>query len=151
MDKKICNKCRQEKSIEDFGWKNKSQGRRHSWCKICSVEVSKKHYQNNKEAYKDRARDWNARNWEQNRQNILKYWESHPCVDCGEPDPACLQFDHVRGQKEQQISGMLNKNTWETILQEIEKCEVRCANCHCKRTAKQFGHYTLRWQGSSTG
>jgi hypothetical protein len=28
---------------------------------------------------------------------------------------------------------------WRRVLVEIEKCDVRCANCHRKRTAQQFG------------
>jgi hypothetical protein len=31
----------------------------------------------------------------------------------------------------------LNGWRWETILEEIAKCEIRCANCHMVKTAKE--------------
>jgi hypothetical protein len=56
------------------------------------------------------------------------------CVDCGYNTHAvALQFDHVRGDKLFDI-GSSCRLAWESILQEIAKCDVVCANCHAIRT-----------------
>ena len=73
---------------------------------------------------------------------VLKHLQTHPCVDCGETDLVCLDFDHVRGRKIDGISVMVAAGcSEETILKEIEKCEVRCSNCHRKKTAKERNFY----------
>jgi hypothetical protein len=74
----------------------------------------------------------------QNRINLLDYFLTHPYVDCGESDPVVLEFDHLR-DKSYNVSALLRAWSWNRVLQEIEKCEVVCANCHKRRTAKQFG------------
>ena len=66
------------------------------------------------------------------------YFVVHPCVDCGERDPVVLEFDHLR-DKRLAISSQLHGRNWQTILDEIEKCEVLCANCHRRRTARRRG------------
>ncbi|MFD1646909.1 homing endonuclease associated repeat-containing protein [Haloarchaeobius litoreus] len=54
------------------------------------------------------------------------------CVRCGEGDPACLDFHHT-GEKEMGIAEMVMYGySRESILEEIERCEVLCANCHRK-------------------
>ena len=58
------------------------------------------------------------------------------CVDCGERDARCLDFDHVRGVKTHNIAHMTACSR-ERVLAEIAKCDVRCANCHRKRTAER--------------
>jgi len=71
--------------------------------------------------------------WEQLRGKV--------CVDCGEGDPVVLQFDHVDPDtKEMAIAEATNRG-WkvERIAEEILKCVVRCANCHLRKTAAQFG------------
>jgi hypothetical protein len=74
-----------------------------------------------------------------NRDFIREYLLGHPCVDCGETNPALLEFDHVR-DKFKEVSKLV---TWsvslETLAAEIAKCEVRCVNCHLRRTAQQLG------------
>jgi hypothetical protein len=51
---------------------------------------------------------------------------------------ACLEFDHVRGEKVDKISSIINRG-WDALLTEIDKCEVRCANCHAVATANRAG------------
>jgi len=76
------------------------------------------------------------------RRRVLGYLMSHPCVDCGLNDPVCLSFDHVRGIKSMNVSRMIqNTYSWKCIQAEIRKCEVRCHNCHAKKTANTFGWY----------
>ncbi len=52
-----------------------------------------------------------------------------------------LEFDHIRDKRadvSQMISGGL---AWATIELEIAKCEVRCVNCHLRKTARELGTY----------
>ena len=65
------------------------------------------------------------------------------CKDCGEKRPETLHFDHIDpSTKSFSISNGIHDNAaWSKILAEIDKCEVRCANCHAIRTAKQFDWY----------
>ena len=81
----------------------------------------------------------------ENRQRIIEYLQAHPCVGCSETDILVLQFDHVDPEgKVTEVSTMLRQGlSWATILNEIEKCVVRCANCHVRQTAKQFGNWRL--------
>ena len=90
----------------------------------------------------------NARN--KARVFIATYLSEHHCVDCGESDTVVLTFDHVRGQKRNNISDMVrNGLSVEAIRAEIEKTEVTCFNCHTIRTQKRSGSY--RWQRMNGG
>lgn len=81
-----------------------------------------------------RRREDKAHNVEVNRAFLLEHLRSHPCVDCGEDDVAVLEFDHVRGAKERNISAMMELSP-RRVRAEVDKCEVRCGNCHRRRTA----------------
>jgi hypothetical protein len=55
------------------------------------------------------------------------------CVDCGINDPIVLEFDHITGKQSgiaelKSIAANLDR-----IKTEIDKCVVRCANCHRRR------------------
>jgi hypothetical protein len=58
------------------------------------------------------------------------------CADCGYDKSAyALQFDHISGVKKSSVSDLIRRDySWKTILEEIEKCEVVCGNCHAIRT-----------------
>ena len=69
---------------------------------------------------------------------VMNYLKIHPCVDCGEPNPLCLTFDHIKGTKKFNICSKINRSTnFESLKQEISKCEVRCFNCHMLKTAEK--------------
>ncbi len=69
---------------------------------------------------------------------IVQFLKEHPCLDCGEDDVVVLEFDHI-GDKLFDVSFGLRSRNWDDVLAEIEKCEVVCANCHRRRTAKTRG------------
>lgn len=97
--------------------------------------ASAAHYQKHKDVYKKRSlkRNRSQRKW--NKEFIFRVKDMYSCVDCGESDPIVLDFDHVVGDKIANVSDMVNQSySIDTIKQEIRKCEVRCSNCHRKRT-----------------
>src|SRR5258706_3850886 len=65
---------------------------------------------------------------------IYRYKLSAGCFDCGyNAHSEALQFDHVIGTKIKTISearGFAHK----LLMAEVNKCVVRCANCHAVKT-----------------
>ena len=106
-------------------------------------ERSKKYYKDNSKLHKDNVIKRNKVISEKLNNFIIQYLLNNPCVDCGEADIRTLQFDHINPiEKTFNISDMIQNHVSKNkIFKEIEKCEVRCANCHSKRTATQFNWY----------
>ena len=144
MEIKICSKCELSKPIKEFNFKNKSKGIYQCQCKSCTRINIRNHYINNKQYYLDKTRKRNSGLRRVINEYILSYFKNHSCIDCGESNPIVLEFDHRDGnQKEESISGFSRVRKLEKVVSEIEKCDVRCANCHRKKTAKQFGWFKL--------
>jgi len=88
------------------------------------------HYKRNKKIYKKRANLFKQKAFKRNKKFINEYLKVHPCVDCGNDNVIVLDFDHIKS-KERNIADMVHQcMSIENIKKEIEKCEVRCANCH---------------------
>lgn len=77
------------------------------------------------------------------RRFVYYYLGQTPCVDCGEDRIPVLQFDHRDPKnKRADITTMVkNRVGINTLLHEIHKCDVRCANCHALRTSLDQGWY----------
>lgn len=70
-------------------------------------------------------------------QYLYGYLKNSHCTDCATSNFLVLEFDHVKNKKLYTLSMMVNRKTFsvQDIEQEISKCEVRCGNCHSKKTA----------------
>lgn len=136
---KTCNSCHEEKPLGEFNFRHKLDGIRFNYCKKCQNAVNARYYKANK----DRHINNNRRHRVRNQKFLVEYLGSHPCVDCGEKDIVVLDFDH-RGKKFKHVGRMANEGySIKALLVEIAKCEVRCANCHRRLTAKHFGSYRI--------
>jgi len=131
---KTCIKCRQELEENRFAWSNKEHTYRNSTCNSCHLIYAKGHYQRNKQKRLEQQRTRRGAL----RRVVAEYLETHPCVDCGCSDARVLQFDHVKGTKSGDVTVMAQSiNNTQTVLEEIEKCEIRCANCHIIRHSNE--------------
>lgn len=131
----VCSICKEEKSEESFYFQNKLAGTRGAYCKPCRATYHKEYYTKNRAHLIAEAK--RNSNIAKERVKALKeeYLSNHPCVDCGEADSIVLEFDHVRGEKRFNIADS-NKLGYgiKRIQREIDKCEIRCANCHRRKT-----------------
>jgi len=88
----------------------------------------RKHYQDNKSRYLDNQK----RKRDKNKQFIAEYKKNKSCA-CGESHPACLEFHHTDSTKKDiQISRAMYDWGLKRLIEEVEKCELLCANCHRK-------------------
>ena len=77
---------------------------------------------------------------EMKRLWLRNYLADNPCIDCGESDPIVLEFDH-QGDKSFTIGAVASVSpAFNRLIAEVAKCQVRCANCHRKKTYKELGH-----------
>jgi hypothetical protein len=80
---------------------------------------------------------WRRRLDMQDRNDAIKL--SLGCSDCGWSEWARgLDWDHVRGRKVSTIAILIaNGRPWPEVLEEMEKCDLVCANCHRMRTVER--------------
>ena len=138
-DLKVCTKCKQLKPYKLFPYRE-NQRRYDTWCRPCYAEKARRYRRTKPELIRSRKHSYERARRLERQLWVIDYLKSHPCVDCGESDPVVLDFDHVRGQKTESVTRMLMAGySTKTLLKEIEKCEVRCANCHRRKTARTQG------------
>lgn len=135
-----CYMCGETKPEAGFAFANMAKGTRQRHCRKCQAAYRRSHYLRTKATYITNERIRVRGHRERNRVLLVEYLTSHPCVDCGETDVVVLDFDHRDpAQKKRDVSKIAGRSPWPAVVKEIEKCDVRCANCHRRRTAEQFG------------
>ena len=116
------------------------------YCKECRRMADKKTYNTN--ITKNRKAGLESKNKvrERNKQYIRAYLVGKSCVDCGEKDPIVLEFDHFENKKDN-LCEIIQNCSIEKIEAEIKKCNIRCANCHRRKTAIELGYYKTKIVG----
>lgn len=112
-------------------------------------EAARRHYEKNRDAIIARAKENNKRQRLELRSWLKEYLLSHPCVDCGEADPIVLEFDHRDpATKDKNIADAISRHCWglKRLRAEVDKCDVRCCNCHRRRTVAER-HWLLGGNG----
>lgn len=141
---RACTKCFLQKPVEDFPWKSKLLGKRHTVCKECYAKRSREWYEDNKEQQIANVRRNNQNYREIAREYVWEYLSTHSCTRCGETDPVVLEFHH-NGNKDTEVSRLIGRGASLTVLSaEIAKCSVVCRNCHARITANEQGWYRGR-------
>jgi hypothetical protein len=143
---KKCYKCKKEKELSNFSNNPTRKDGLNDQCRECYSVYRKEWYKKNKVTHTNNVKDRNEIRRSENQARIWRYLSNHPCVDCGETDIVVLEFDHVADNKVNNVSALLGGSySWETIEREIAKCEVRCANCHRRITAKRQNWKVLNY------
>lgn len=107
------------------GWRGGNQSLRRQYDRTCVV------------CDQERSLRRSSERQVHHRAELDRIKVSRGCADCGyNAHAAALDFDHLPGsQKRIGVARMHAWFRWDDVLEEIEKCEVVCANCHRVRTA----------------
>lgn len=134
---KRCGKCRQRLPLLSF---NRRGAGRQGWCRECF----RHYFQARGSLHREQSSAAKARRKRQAQQFVRAHLSTHPCVDCRETDLSVLEFDHIgpkRGDVSALAAGGLSLGA---LRDEIESCEVVCANCHRRRTAMRGRSWRVR-------
>lgn len=126
---KTCPKCSSVKSLEEFSRKPGTKDGRSHHCKSCANVLNKLSRERNKELYlagENRRR-------QTKRDKLAAYKAERGCLMCPENNPVCLDLHHLDPSvKDDTVSHLLSRASWERVEAEIAKCVVVCRNCHAK-------------------
>jgi hypothetical protein len=147
MEHKFCHKCQSDLTVDLFNKNASCKDGYARTCRSCMKEYRKVHYSNNRENYIRVVMASNIRRAEAKQERLRQFFVDKKCMDCPVDNPVVLEFHHrIPELKCKSISKMMSDgNSWERVLQEIDKCDILCSNCHKIRTHKQFNTYRNGW------
>jgi len=142
LESRVCRVCLEVKPLVDFPLRSLKKQTRQWICLACQRTYTKSWYGRNRQRQIANAARNNIKRRKRTRAKVRAFRVA--CIDCGETNPLLLDFDHMR-DKLANISQLVQSGlSWATIKAEIDKCEVRCANCHARKTAREIGSYRTK-------
>jgi hypothetical protein len=147
---RVCRLCGREQPLTSFPFRSKKDGIRHRTCLSCQRDLARAWYVRRFPEAK-RIVGYGAHLREVNAAKVEEFLRGHPCVDCGEANTLLLDFDHLRDKVDDVANLVRSGRSWIELAEEIAKCEVRCANCHMRKTAREVGSYRLGFVSDRKG
>ena len=129
-----CVKCEVVKDDNEFAYRNKASGIRHSYCRECVKADNKARRAREKAGREPKRRRKSKTNKRDKLKDLVGYYkEASGCAICGyNVCSAALDLHHLNpNEKESNIAAMTSSViTARELLAELAKCSVLCANCH---------------------
>ena len=127
---KTCSRCNISKDENSNFYNRPSRKGTMSWCKDCFNLYT------------------NLRHMEK-KYKAIDYLGGK-CMDCGIDNTLVLEFHHRDPNvKDSTVTGILGRK-WDRLIEEIEKCDLICANCHRIRHASYLSdQLPSPWQDSN--
>jgi hypothetical protein len=138
---KTCSTCRRSLLLSEFNSRSASVDGYQSVCRSCNRARARRYYADNVAKHRSAVAAQVAKTRAAHLERIGEYLLANPCIDCGEDDIRVLDFDHRDGvEKVAEVMKLAKAAySWERVMAEIAKCDVRCRNCHAKVTYERMG------------
>lgn len=107
----VCTKCRQNKKPSSYYVNVNRPNGKQAECKDCQKDTNKKH------AF-------------EKKQRMVEY-KGGKCARCnGVFHPFVYDFHHIDPSTKEKSLNSMRYLSWDRIKEELDKCEILCANCH---------------------
>jgi hypothetical protein len=117
--------------------KNRCKGIKSS---VVKSEIKTKDYVNTLYTHEPKFIYQNGiRSYEHELYAETQYKKTLSCNRCGYNDYRALEFHHFNNDKDEFDPCVIaRKRSWKNVINELNKCEVLCSNCH--RIEHYIGH-----------
>lgn len=141
---KYCSKCKVFKDLSEFFKNNFTNDGYCYKCKICAGLYKRKYRKTSTGKLKDQISHTKRHKRLVKEKSLLVLERlSEGCIDCKEKDIIVLQFDHLSDKIQNIAKLRLDDGPVDKFILEMNKCVIRCANCHIRKTAKERNWWKL--------
>lgn len=81
------------------------------------------------------------------RMMAAKWWLGEKCTNCGKEGLQYQQLDHIDPTSKTKTHSLRQLATWKDgslFWEEVDKCQLLCANCHIDKTNEDREHSRIR-------
>lgn len=127
---KYCTTCKKHKPRTEYNKNPSKKDGLGGKCRQCMKAYRKIYYKRNSDSVKQKV----AKRKLENRKWFKEFKSKLSCEQCGENHISTIDFHHIDPEKKEfEVSFLVGANySKATILKEVNKCKILCANCHRK-------------------